>query len=115
MVKQIAQDGFTGMDRCMVTNQNKALRQMPSHMLQSGDHVLTVHATVEMAFVDFARPRQTDGGGQDAALPRHPADDGPLTTRRPSAPQPFQESRAKFIEKHDVDATSSRLFLSEAN
>jgi hypothetical protein len=42
-------------------------------------------------------------------------EDRPLTTRSPSSPQPFQKGRTKFIEKHDVDATSLRLFLSVAS
>ncbi len=68
-----------------------------------------------MALVDFARPGQADGGRQGTTLPRDPAEDRTLATRRPRPPQPFQKRRAKFIEKDDVDATSSRLFLSEAN
>ena len=99
----------------MVTNQNKALWQVPPHMLQSRDHVVTIHAAHKMALVDFARPGQADGGRQDATLTRDAAKDRPLATRRPSPPQPVQKRRAKFIEKDDVDAMSSRLFLSEAN
>lgn len=68
-----------------------------------------------MTLVDFARPGQANRGRQDATLTRYTTDDGPLATRRPRPPQPFQKRRAKFIEKDDVDATSSRLFLSEAN
>ena len=88
---------------------------MPSDMFQGGDYILTVHAAVKMTFVDFARPGQTDRRRQDAALTRDPVEDRPLTTWCPSPPQPFQKGRAKFIEKHDVDATSLRLFLSEAS
>jgi hypothetical protein len=99
----------------MVTNQNKPLRPVSSHMLQSRDHVLTIHSAHKMALVDFARPGQADGGRQDATLTRYTAKDWTLAPRSPRPPQPFQKSRAKFIEKDDVDATSSRLFLSAAN
>ncbi len=115
MFKPIAQHGLTGVNRCMVTNQNKALRQMPSDMFQGGDHILTIHTAVKMTFVDFARPRQADRRRQDAALTRDPVDNRSLPPGGPSSPQPFQKGRAKFIEKHDVDATSLRLFLSEAS
>jgi hypothetical protein len=88
---------------------------MSAHMLESCDHVLTIHAAHKMAFVDFARPGQANSGRQHATLTCYTTKDRTLAPRRPSPPQPFQKRRAEFIEKDDVDATLSRLFLSEAN
>src|SRR6266545_3224514 len=115
MIEKVAQGDFTGMNAGMITDQHKAFRHKVSQVLEGGDHVLAIHSTLEMAFVDLARNGQTHRGGQHPPIPGHPAQDGSLAARSPGTPESFEKREPEFIIKHYVYAAPPRLFLSGAN
>lgn len=115
MIEKIAQGDFTRMNAGMITEQHKAFRHKVSQVLEGGDHVVAIHATLEMAFVDLARNGQTDCGSQHPPITGRPAQDGSLAAWGPGAPQSFEKREPEFIIKHYVYAAPPRLFLSGAN
>lgn len=115
MFEEVAQGGLTRVDGGPVADQDKAFRHEAAQMLQRDDHIVTIHAVIEMPLVDFARQAQTDGGRQNAPVLGHPMQQRALAARRPRAPQPFQEREAKLVKKHYVYAVPPRLFLSGAS
>lgn len=113
MIEKVAQGDFTRMNAGMITDQHKAFRHVVAQVLQGGDHVLAIHATLKMAFVDFAKR-------SDLRRSSTPVDHGYpaswlLAARSPGTPEPFEKREAELIIKHDVYAAPPRLFLSAAN
>ena len=115
MVEQEAQGFLAGMNRGMITDENEASGEIAQYMLQAQDHIWALHATRERVGADVTRQRQSYGGRQHAAVTGDTVDHWSLAAGRPWAPQTLHERASKFIEKHDVNATSLRLFLSVAN
>ena len=115
MLKQEAQGLGTGMNMGMIANQDEPSRAEAQHMLQAPDEVLAGHRPLEPARVDVARHGQAHGHGHTAPLLGHPTEPRSFATGRPRPTRPLQEGVAEFIEKHDVHATSPRLFLSVAS
>lgn len=102
VIPQEADRLFTGMDWGLITDQDETFWHEAVDMLQGQDHVLTLHATVEMPFVNLARQGQANRCAQDPSVPRDSSNNRTLTTRAPGGPQPLQKRVAKLIKKHDV-------------
>lgn len=110
VIPQIADRLFTGMDRGLVTDQDETFWHEAMDMLQGEDHVLTLHTSVEMTFVNLARQGQANRCAQDPSVARDSRNNRTLTTRTPGGPQPLLKRVAKLIKKHDVYAVPPRFF-----
>jgi len=115
MIPEITDGLFTGMNTQVITNQDKTFWHKALEMLQDEDHILTIHRTFEMSFINLARQGQTYGGRQNPAIACDPSKDRSLTPRCPRPPKTFQKGRAEFIKKHYFYAAPPRFFLSGAN
>src|SRR5215211_8256307 len=115
VIPKIADRLFTGMDRGLVTDQDETFWHEAMDMLQGEDHVLTLHATIKMTFVNLARQGQANRCAQDPSVARDSRNHRTLTTRTPGGPQLLLKRVAKLIKKHDVYAAPPRFFQSWAN
>lgn len=110
MIPQVADCLFTRMDGRLITDQEEAFRHEPAQVLQGDNHVLTLQAAFEIAFVNLARQGQPHRRAQGPSLPGDPSDHRTLATWRPRAPEPFLKRVAELIKKHDVYAAPPRFF-----
>ena len=110
MIPQITNRRFAGMDRRVITDQDETFWHKATQVLPGQDHLLTLHAAYEMAFVNLARQGQTHRRTHGASFACDPSDNWTLTPRRPGASEPFLKRVTKLIKKHDVDAAPPRFF-----
>ena len=115
MFSQVGGRLFAGMDIGSIPDQDKLAGNMSLQMFQHFYHIVTVHRAIEMAFVDFARQRQPNGGRDGASLFGHSPQDRAFTFGGPGTPQRLPERKTEFIKKHNICAVAPRLFLSWAN
>lgn len=115
MFRQVCLCGLAGMDAGMIPDQDEPPPQMPLHMLEGLDQVLTVHAASKLALVNLARPGQGNTCRPGASLVADPTHYRPLAFGRPGVGQGLQKRQAKLIEKDDFYPEPTRFFLSGAS
>src|SRR5258706_5800108 len=104
VIKEVSQSYVASVNARMIQDQNEAVGHKMSQMLNGRDHVLTIHAMVEVSLVNLACQGQAHRGSQHAAVLRHATVNRSLAARRPSASEWLQKRIPKFVIKHDVYA-----------
>src|SRR5713226_6957757 len=111
MVRQEVLRLSTRVDARPIPDQQESFRHLPEQVFERFNHLSTVHAPFEMAFVNLAREGQAHGGGYSAPFGFNASQNRTPAARGPGAAQNFLKRKTKLVEKHDVQALSSRFFL----
>lgn len=99
----------------LVPNQKDRFFDMTTEMFQSNNQLFGIHRTIKMAFIDFARNRQSNHGRSFPAILTDAFEDWGLATRCPGEADRLCIRQAKLIFKHDLCVEPLRFFLSWTN